>query len=72
MRSCMWLILLLAGCATGATRRLRSESDVREADGGTGRAQMTARRMKDDLARRQREEDQTRSRDDFIQRSQRP
>jgi hypothetical protein len=33
---------------------------------------MDAQRMKDDLARRQREQDQVRSRDDFIQRNQRP
>jgi hypothetical protein len=63
---------MIATCATGAATGARKEADLREGDAGASPRTMNAQRMKEDMARRQREDDQLRLRDDFIQRNQRP
>jgi hypothetical protein len=65
--------LLLVACAAGPRPASASPRVDAEADAGAAPAyEMTAQRMKADLQNRQREEDDRRSRDAFIQRNQQP
>lgn len=66
------VILLCAACATTHAKPAVSQRDQAEAPDAAAPAVMDSERMKSDMTRQQRMEDDQRSRDAFIGRNQRP